>query len=52
MKKHLLAFMLMLFAFASLAQQSEWESSIQQTFDEAKDLYNKQLYNPAKSKFE
>ena len=52
MKKYLLALLLVLFAFVSFAQQSEWESSIQQTFDEAKELYNKQLYNPAKSKFE
>ncbi len=44
--------LLCVLGFLGQAQQSEWESSIQQTFDEAKDLYGKQLYNPAKSKFE
>ena len=36
----------------SVAQQSEWERSVQKLFDEAVSLYEKRLYNPARTKFE
>ena len=52
MKRIVLAMLIVFIAQVSLAQQSEWERSVQKLFDEAVSLYQKRLYNPARSKFE
>jgi TolA-binding protein len=36
----------------AIAQKSEWELSAEKRFNDALDLYEKRLYNPARTKFE
>lgn len=40
-----------LWAGSLLAQKGAWESSVEKTFDDGKFLYDKHLYNPAKTRF-
>ena len=51
MKKYIYTVLISLFGLASYAQLGSWESSIEKTFAEAKELYSKHLYNPAKTRF-
>ncbi len=52
MKKIALVLLTVLCVQVGVAQQSEWERSVQKLFDEAVSLYQKRLYNPARTKFE
>ncbi len=52
MKRFFLSLLVGLIGFTVQAQQTQWENSVQQSFDEAVELYNKRLYNSAKTKFE
>ena len=52
MKRTLLALVAIFCVQQAVAQQSEWELSVQKLFDDAFELYEKRLYNPARTKFE
>jgi TolA-binding protein len=52
MKRMLLALVAIFCVQQAVAQKSEWELSVQKRFDDALELYEKRLYNPARTKFE
>lgn len=52
MKKILLALLAVFCVQLAVAQQGEWERSVQKLFDDALFLYEKRLFNPARTKFE
>lgn len=52
MKKAGIALLFMVLGHSGFAQQTAWERSVQKTFDEAVTLFEQQLYNPARTKFE